>query len=89
MHRQALGFRHLLLLSSPFSTAFYTPRPPDIQIGVRDVPPFLSQHPEDLYDALEIEFNKGPDSLFTSVMTFHATYCTCSKVISRRSFVCC
>ena len=44
--------------SSPFSTAFHTPRPLGIQTGVRDVPPDLSEHPEDLYDALEIEFNK-------------------------------
>jgi hypothetical protein len=45
--------------SSPFSTAFHTPRPPGIQTGVRDVPPDLSEHPEDLYDTLEVEFNKA------------------------------
>jgi len=33
--------------SSPFSTAFRTPSPPGIQAGVRDVPPALSEHPED------------------------------------------
>jgi hypothetical protein len=38
--------------SSPFSIAFHTSRPPDIQTGIRDVPPNLSQHPKDLYDAL-------------------------------------
>jgi|SRR2546423_7786458 len=37
------------------STAFHTPRPPGIQTGVRDVP-LVSQHVEDLYDALEVEF---------------------------------
>jgi hypothetical protein len=45
--------------ASPVSTALRTPRPPGIQTGVRDVPPDLSEHPEDLYDALEIEFNKA------------------------------
>jgi hypothetical protein len=25
----------------------------------RDVPPTLSEHPEDLYDALEVEFNRA------------------------------
>jgi hypothetical protein len=45
--------------SSPFSTAFRTPRPPSIQTGVRDVPPSLSQHPEDLYYALQVEFDKA------------------------------
>jgi hypothetical protein len=34
--------------SSPFLAAFRTPRPPGIQTGVRDVPPALSEHPEDL-----------------------------------------
>ena len=45
--------------SSPFSAAFRTPRPAGIQTGVRDVPPGLSEHPEDLYDALEVEFGKA------------------------------
>jgi hypothetical protein len=45
--------------SSPFSTAFRTPRPPGIQTGMRDVPPRLSEHPEDLYDALQVEFDKA------------------------------
>jgi hypothetical protein len=45
--------------SSPFSAAFRTPRPPGIQTGVRGVPPHLSEHPEDLYDALEVEFDKA------------------------------
>jgi hypothetical protein len=45
--------------SSPFSTAFRTPRPPGIETGVREVPSTLSEHPEDLYDALEVEFNKA------------------------------
>jgi hypothetical protein len=44
---------------SPFSTAFRTPRPPGIITGMRDVPPDLSQHPEDLYDALQVEFDKA------------------------------
>jgi hypothetical protein len=26
---------------------------------MRDVPPYLSEHPEDLYDALQVEFNKA------------------------------
>jgi hypothetical protein len=45
--------------SSPFLAAFHTPRPPGIQTGMRDVPPNLSQHPEDLYDALQVEFDKA------------------------------
>jgi hypothetical protein len=45
--------------SSPFSAAFRTPRPSSIQTGVRDVPPALSEHPEDLYDALQVEFDKA------------------------------
>jgi hypothetical protein len=44
--------------SSPFSTAFRTPRPPGIETGVREVPSNLSEHSKDLYDALEVEFNK-------------------------------
>lgn len=44
---------------SPFSAAFRTPRPAGIQSGVRDVPPDLSEHPEDLYDAIEVEFGKA------------------------------
>jgi hypothetical protein len=45
--------------SPPFSSAFRTPRPPGIETGVRTVPPSFSQHLEDLYDALEVEFNKA------------------------------
>jgi hypothetical protein len=26
---------------------------------MRDVPSYLSEHPEDLYDALQVEFNKA------------------------------
>ena len=26
---------------------------------MRDVPPYLSEHPEDLYDALQVEFDKA------------------------------
>ena len=33
--------------SSPFSTAFHILRPPGIQTGMRDVPPDLSQYPEE------------------------------------------
>ena len=36
--------------SSPFRTAFRTPRPPGIETGVREVPRTVSEHPEDLYD---------------------------------------
>jgi hypothetical protein len=46
-------------LSSPFSAAFRTPRPSGIQTGVKNVPPALSEHPEDLYDALQVEFEKA------------------------------
>jgi hypothetical protein len=45
--------------SSPFSAAFRTSRPPGIQTGIRDVPPTLSEHPEDLYNTLEVEFNRA------------------------------
>jgi hypothetical protein len=45
--------------SSPFSTAFHTPRPPGIQTGVRDISPSLGQYPEDLYAAFEVKFNKA------------------------------
>jgi hypothetical protein len=45
--------------SSPFSAAFRTPRPPGIQTGIRDVPPSLSEHPEDLYDTLQVEFDRA------------------------------
>jgi hypothetical protein len=46
-------------LFSPFSAAFRTPRSSGIQTGVRDVPPAFSEHPEDLYDALQVEFKKA------------------------------
>ena len=38
--------------SSLFSAAFRTPRPPSIETGMREVPRTLSEHPEELYDAL-------------------------------------
>jgi hypothetical protein len=62
--------------SNPFSAAFRAPRPPGIQTGIRDVPPSVSQHPEDLYDALEVEFNKAmihnPNRRNKSRLTFEA-----------------
>jgi hypothetical protein len=39
-------------LFSPFSAAFRTSRTSGIQTGVRDVLSALSEHPEDLYNAL-------------------------------------
>jgi len=45
--------------SSLFSAAFRIPRPPGIQTGMRDVPPHLSEHPEDLHDASKAEFDKA------------------------------
>jgi hypothetical protein len=53
------NFRKLLLLLPLLFRQHFVPRLPCIQTGVRDVPPDLSEHPEDLYDALEIEFNKA------------------------------
>jgi hypothetical protein len=47
-------------IRSPFSAAFNTPRPPGILTnGVREVPSSVSRHPEDLYDALEVEFQQA------------------------------
>jgi hypothetical protein len=44
----------------PFSAAFNTPRPPGILTNsVREVPFSVSGYPEDLYDALEIEFQQA------------------------------
>lgn len=44
--------------SSPFSTTFRTPPLPGIETGVREVPRTVSEHPEVLYDALEIRHPK-------------------------------
>jgi hypothetical protein len=44
---------------SPFFNAFRTPRPSGIKTDIRTVPPSLSQYPEDLYNALKVEFNKA------------------------------
>ena len=48
-------------IHSPFSAAFnITPRPPGILTnGVREVPASVHKHPEDLYDALEVEFQQA------------------------------
>jgi IS30 family transposase len=48
-------------IRSPFSAAFNTtPRPPGILTnGVREVPASVHEHPEDLYDALEVEFQQA------------------------------
>jgi hypothetical protein len=45
---------------SPFSTAFNTPCLASIITnGIREVPASASEHPEDLYDALEVEFQQA------------------------------
>ena len=45
---------------SPFSTAFNTPRPAGIITnGVKEVPPSFNEHPEDLYDTLQVEFEQA------------------------------
>jgi hypothetical protein len=44
---------------SPFSAAFNTPRPAGILTNdVREVPSSVGEHPEDLYDALEVQFKR-------------------------------
>jgi len=47
-------------IRSPFSAAFNSPRPPGILTnGVREVPDSIHEHPEDLYNALEVEFRQA------------------------------
>jgi hypothetical protein len=48
-------------IRSPFSAAFNTtPRPPGILTnGAREVPAGLREHPEDLYDTLQVEVEQA------------------------------
>jgi hypothetical protein len=45
---------------SPFRAAFNTPRPDGIPTnGVGEVPPTVSEYPEDLYDILQVGFGQA------------------------------